>query len=217
MYAGVCPNCASNFCRAFYFSKKSPAEADVALRWAASIFLQEQKDNPEWGKMQPGDNIRDWMWKTIVAFRTHPSGVGKFVSRYGTTRMHFKNAANIMYQGQGRQITVDRHQQFDDSATVRDYCQFSYDHGNRMYADYMRCMYPAEDLKGLINSFDPKEEALGDCVEICLGVLRTALMYEGMVRHYSTGKTSTGCSWVWRLLSWSSVQLHMHQEQRTGR
>ena len=39
MYAGVCPNCASNFCRAFYFSKQSPAEADVAFRWAASIYF----------------------------------------------------------------------------------------------------------------------------------------------------------------------------------
>ena len=48
-----------------------------------------------------------------------------------------------------------------------------------MYADYMRLMFPAEDLKELINSLDAKEEALGDCVEICLGVLRTALMYEG--------------------------------------
>ena len=93
--------------------------------------------------------------------------------------MLFKNAANIMYLGQGKRITVDRQQQFDDSGTVRDYYQFSYDHGNRMYADYMRLMFPAEDPRDLINSLDPKEEALGDCVEICLGILRTALMYEG--------------------------------------
>ena len=71
--------------------------------------------------MQPADNIREWMWKTIVTFRSHPSGVGKFVSHYGTTRMLFKNAANIMYLGQGKRITVDRQQQFDDSGTVRDY------------------------------------------------------------------------------------------------
>ena len=43
----------------------------------------------------------------------------------------------------------------------------------------MRLLFPAADLSGLINSLNPKEEALGDCVEICLGVLRTALMYEG--------------------------------------
>ena len=28
-------------------------------------------------------------------------------------------------------------------------------------------------------SEDPKEEAIGDCVEICFGILRIALMYEG--------------------------------------
>ena len=43
----------------------------------------------------------------------------------------------------------------------------------------MRLMFPAEDLQGLINSLDPKEEALGDCIEVCLGVLKTAVMYEG--------------------------------------
>ena len=107
IYAATCPNCAANLCRAFYFMKKDPKEADVALRWAAATILQEQKDNPAWGLMQPADNIREWMWKTIVTFRAHPSGVGKFVSHYGTTRMLFKNAANIMFSGQGKQITVD--------------------------------------------------------------------------------------------------------------
>ena len=178
LYAGTCPNCAANLCREFYFLKHDPKEADVALRWAASIILQEQRDNPAWGLMQPADNIREWMWKTIVTFRAHPSGVWKYVSHYGTTRMLFKNAANIMFLGQGKQITVDRHQQFDESGTVRDYFQFSYDHDNRMYADYMRLMFPAEDLQGLINCLDPKEEALGDCVEVCLGILKTAVMYE---------------------------------------
>ena len=179
LYAGTCPNCAANLCREYYFMKHDPEEADVALRWAASTLLQEQKDNPAWGLMQPADNIREWMWKTITTLRAHPSGVWKYVSHYGTTRMLFKNAANIMFLGQGKQITVDRHQQFDESGTVRDYFQFSYDHGNRMYADYMRLMFPAEDLQGLINSLDPKEEALGDCIEVCLGVLKTAVMYEG--------------------------------------
>ena len=92
-FAGTCPNCASNFCRGFLLRRKTPAQADIALRWAASVILQEQKDNPKWEKMQPGENIREWMWKTIITLK--------------------------------------------------------------------------------------RKEALGDCVEICLGVLRTALMYEG--------------------------------------
>ena len=65
LYAGTCPNCAANLCREYYFMKHDPEEADVALRWAASTLLQEQKDNPAWGLMQPADNIREWMWKTI--------------------------------------------------------------------------------------------------------------------------------------------------------
>ena len=52
LYSGTCPNCAANFCREYYFKKKDPKDADVALRWAASTILQEQKDNPAWGLTQ---------------------------------------------------------------------------------------------------------------------------------------------------------------------
>ena len=43
----------------------------------------------------------------------------------------------------------------------------------------MPLLFPIETLRRLTNSDNPKEEVLGYCVEICLGVLRTALMYEG--------------------------------------
>ena len=63
--------------------------------------------------------------------------------------------------------------------------QFTYDHGNRVYADYMRKLFPADVIKQLLGgSEDPKEEAIGDCVEICLGILRIALMYEGCEQNY---------------------------------
>ena len=75
--------------------------------------------NPEWGRMQPR------MTSVDEGHR------GKFVSHFGTTRMHFKNAADVLRQGQGI-ITVDRHQELDAKGVVQDYFQFSFDHGNRM-------------------------------------------------------------------------------------
>ena len=108
--AAYCPNCASNFCRFFYFSKHEPTKADIALRWTASVLIKIKEVTPAWGEKQPEDNIRKWMEKTIEVLRTHQPGVGKFVSHYGTTRMTSRNAANIMLQGQGKQITVDRQQ-----------------------------------------------------------------------------------------------------------
>lgn len=50
-----------------------------------------------------------------------------------------------------------------------------------MYSDYMKLLLTPGDLKSITGSGDPKEEFLGDCVGICLGILRVALMYEGCV------------------------------------
>ena len=94
--------------------------------------------------------------------------------------MGLKAAANAMYQGQGKQITVDRHQVEGPDGSVTDYYyQFSFDHGNWRYSDYMRLMFTAREILSITGNEDPKEELLGDCIEICLGILRGALMYEG--------------------------------------
>ena len=99
--------------------------------------------------------------------------------------MPAKAAANAMYSGQGKTLNVDRHQVPGVDGNTVDLFQFTYDHGNRVYADYMRKLFPADVIKQLLGgSEDPKEEAIGDCVEICLGVLRVALMYEGCKQNY---------------------------------
>ena len=174
-----CPNCASNFCRKFYYSEHQPERAEIVLRWAASLIIYEKELSPTWGRMEPEDDIRAWMYETIKTFRTHPSGVGKFVSHFGTTRMNAQSAANAMYQGQGKQLTVERQQVVGSDGKVQDYFQFSYDHGNRMYSDYMKKLFSAPEITTLVGHPDPTEEVLGDCVEVCLGILRVAMMYEG--------------------------------------
>lgn len=105
--------------------------------------------------------------------------------------MTIKNAANIMYHGRGKQISVDRHQVKEEDGTTTDYFQFSFDHGNRVYADYMRLLFSESEIKSINGNEDPKEEMLGDCVEICLGLLRIALMYESCgVDLFGWGKVS---------------------------
>ena len=42
----------------------------------------------------------------------------------------------------------------------------------------MRMLFTIEEITGIIGHNDPKEEMLGDCIEICLGILRVALMFE---------------------------------------
>ena len=43
-----------------------------------------------------------------------------------------------MYQGQGKQLTVERFKSEGAAGETQDFYQFSYDHGNRMYSDYMK-------------------------------------------------------------------------------
>ncbi len=171
-FATHCPNCASNFCRKFYFDQYNPEKANMVLRWAATIIINEKEKSPFWGSMKPAENIRNWMFETIKVFRSHASGIGKYISHLGTSQMTMKNAANIMFHGRGKQISVDRHQVIEQDGSTTDYYQFSFDHGNRLYSDYMRFLF---NING---NEDPKEEMLGDCVELCLGILRIALMYE---------------------------------------
>lgn len=180
-HATHCPNCASNFCRKFYFDQHIPSRSDMVLRWAAAVILKEKEVSRYWGNLMPANNLREWMYETIKVFRNHSTGLGKYVSHFGTTRMGFKAAANAMYQGQGKQITVDRHQVVGPDGKTTDYYQFSFDHGNRMYSDYMRMMFTAGEIIHITGHDDPgpREELLGDCIEICLGILRVALMYEG--------------------------------------
>ena len=134
-----------------------------------------------WGVMQPGDDIRKWMKETIAVFRSHPIGIGKFASHYGTVPPECTLGTQPMscfkVKVSRSQLTVTN-SSTPIKGVVQDYYQFSYDHGNRMYADYMRLLFPADELKEVRNSDDPKEEVLGDCVEICLDIFRIALMYE---------------------------------------
>ena len=155
------------------------------LRWAASIIVHEKNLSVFWGSLDPGNNMLLWMRETIRVFRTHYSGIGKYVSHLGTTRMPAKAAANAMYSGQGKTLNVDRQKVPGPNDSVVDLFQFRYDHGNRVYADYMRKLFPADVIRELFGgSEDPKEEAIGDGVEICLGILHIALIYEGCKQNY---------------------------------
>ena len=86
-YVAYCPNCTSNWCRKFHFMSYNPEEADIMLRWAASIIVHEKNLSVFWGSLDPGNDMLLWMRETIRVFRTHTSGIGKYVS-------HLRNNKN---------------------------------------------------------------------------------------------------------------------------
>ena len=48
---------------------------------------------------------------------------------------------------------------------------------NAAYAGYVRNVFDTAEVNGIMNSPDPKEELLGDAVEIALGILAIANRY----------------------------------------
>ena len=66
------------------------------LRWAASIIAHEKNLSAFWGSLDPGEDMLLWMRETIRVFRNHHSGIGKYVSHLGTTRMPAKAASNAI-------------------------------------------------------------------------------------------------------------------------
>lgn len=124
-----CPNCASDFCRKFYFEHYNPTKAEVVLRWAASTIIHEKETSKFWGSLDPANDIRAWMYETIKVFHLHSTGIGKYVSHVGTTRMNARGAANAMFQGQGKQLALERLQVFGSDGKVLDFYPFSFDHG----------------------------------------------------------------------------------------
>ena len=59
---------------------------------------------------------------------------------------------------------------FENVENSKNYFRFSYDMGNKLYAAYMHAMFMTEFIMDVFATPDPKEEKLGDAVELVLGL-----------------------------------------------
>ncbi len=158
-----CANCSANYTlRAF----GSDNLKDVEMRICLAHRSQEEYDaDPEWISYDVATELMGFIEATIK--RLINNDIGKALSQYGFVRMHPSAAAKMFASNRGHLIVTTRFERAIDS---RSFYRFSYDMGNKLYAAYMHAMFSPEFIMEVFATPDPKEEKLGDAVELVLGL-----------------------------------------------
>ena len=99
------------------------------------------------------------------------SEIGKAISGYGYVRMHPSAAAKMLSTERGHLIVTTRFEKGRGTPNLKTFYRFSYDMGNRLYAAFVHKVFGSTFVRDAFNSDDPKEEKLGDAIEIVLGLL----------------------------------------------
>ena len=126
---------------------------------------EEYNSDLEWISYNVGTELVGFGEATIR--RLINSHIGKAISQYGFVRMHPSAAAKMLASNRGHLIVTTR---FERTADSRSFIRFSYDMGNKLYAAYMHAMFSPEFIMEVFATPDPKEEKLGDAVELVLGL-----------------------------------------------
>ena len=126
---------------------------------------EECNSDLEWISYNVGTELMGFIEATIK--RLINSDIGKAISQYGFVRMHPSAAAKMFASNRGHLIVTTR---FERTADSRSFYRFSYDMGNKLYAAYMHAMFSPEFIMEVFATPDPKEEKLGDAVELVLGL-----------------------------------------------
>lgn len=81
--------------------------------------------------------------------------------------MHPSAAAKMLGTSKGHLIVTARFQRTGESGA---FFRFSYAMGNRLYASYVHAVFSQGCITDTFGHEDPKEEKLGDAVEVVLGL-----------------------------------------------
>lgn len=121
--------------------------------------------DPDWLSYDANANMKGFMRGAIsVLLNTE---IGKAMSQYGFVRMYPSAAAKMLKTNRGHLIVTTR---FQGKHTTSAFYRFSCDMGNKLYAAYIHALFPPGFIKDTFGSEDPKEEKLGDAVEVVLGL-----------------------------------------------
>ena len=161
-----CPNCSANYTlRSF---GPFDDELDRRLRIYLAFKAREMyENNDEWLSYDASSDIKGFMQKPIEVLL--PSDIGKALSQYGFVRMHPTAAAKMFETLRGHLIITTRFKKIDNPRSV--YFRFSYDMGNKLYAAYVHALFTKEFILETFKVEEPKEEKLGDAIELILGLM----------------------------------------------
>ena len=162
----TCANCSANYTLRSFGGTTD--EDDVSMR----LFLAQKtkrmyEGDHDWVSSDPNVNMKAFMRGAISVLLN--TSIGKALSQYGFVRMHPSAAAKMFDTQKGHLVVTTRFQREEMAGSA--YYRFSYDMGNKLYAAYVHAIFPIGFINDTFKSEDPKEEKLGDAIEVILGLL----------------------------------------------
>ena len=163
-----CPNCSANYTLAQFggYNDESDRRLRVFLAYRTMNIYEHSED---WVSFDPGNQMKGFMQMAIRELLNSP--LGKAVSQYGFVRMVPSAAAKLFATSRGHLIVTTRYVKTKEGESKVAYYRFSYDMGNKLYAAYMHAVFSEEFIKDVFRVENPKEEKLGDAIELVLGLL----------------------------------------------
>ena len=163
-----CPNCSANYTLAQFggYNDESDRRLRVFLAYRTMNIYEHSED---WVSFDPGNQMKGFMQMAIRELLNSP--LGKAVSQYGFVRMVPSAAAKLFATSRGHLIVTTRFVKAKEGESKVAYYRFSYDMGNKLYAAYMHAVFSEEFIKDVFRVENPKEEKLGDAIELVLGLL----------------------------------------------
>ena len=163
-----CPNCSANYTLSQFGEYDD--ESDRRLRvYLAHKTMNIYDHSEDWVSFDPGNQMKGFMQMAIRELLNSP--LGKAVSQYGFVRMVPSAAARLFATSRGHLIITTRFVKTKEGESKVAYYRFSYDMGNKLYAAYMHTLFSQEFIKDVFHVENPKEEKLGDAIELVLGLL----------------------------------------------
>ena len=134
---------------------------------------------------------------------------GKTISHYGGLRIAPYQAIEYAGWGKTKQLAWDR--AYDKDGELCYICY--YDAGNSVYAGFMKSILTPEDRRELYNSVaDPREELLGDTLELALGILTLATRLPSRFINWGGSEGANACARglersIWRYAAAEAIEL----------
>ena len=161
----TCPNCSASYTLRSFGGTTDTEDVSMRIFLANKAKIMFEADDV-WVSSDPSNNMKNFMRGAISVLLN--TSIGKALSQYGFVRMHPSAAARMLETTRGHLIVTTRFQRenIDGSA----FCRFSYNMGNKLYAAYVHAIFPSGFIKVTFGVDDPKEEKLGDAIEVILGL-----------------------------------------------
>ena len=134
---------------------------------------------------------------------------GKTISHFGGLRVAPHQAIEYAGWGKAKQLAWDKAPNKDGELCYICY----YDAGNSVYAGFVRSILTPEDRRELYNGVtDPREELLGDTLELALGVLTLATRYPSHFINWCGSEGANACvrgleRSIWRYAAAEAIEL----------